>query len=126
MAGTLPEEKAALWFRSLPAAEEALRVVSWDPGGEKVQFGAARGTNPCASPHASRERPGAMRVQVKVNTDPHPPLHPLPGATGNSQPRVPRAGFTAGAELNRKFWRIGEGGRPRLLGTLGKEVSLAS
>lgn len=45
MAGTLPEEKAALWFRSLPAAEEALRVVSWDPGGEKVQFGVAKGTN---------------------------------------------------------------------------------
>lgn len=50
--------------------------MSWDPGGEKVQFGVARGTNPCASPHASREIPGAMRVQVKVNTDPHPPLHP--------------------------------------------------
>lgn len=101
--------------------------MSWDPGGEKLQFGAARGHEPLCVPHAPRERPGAMRVQVKVKADPTRRSIPsLPCATSNSQPLVPRVGSTAGVKRNRKFCRIGEGGRPRPLGTLGKEVSLAS
>lgn len=50
-----------------------------------MQFGAARGPNPFASPRARRNRPGEIRVQVQVNDEPHRQLHPLPGAAGNSR-----------------------------------------
>lgn len=95
-----------------------------------MQCGAARGTNPCASPRAPRKRPGEMRVQVQVNAGAHPQRHPLPGAAGNAllgEPRPrPARGLrgSAGAQRSRKSWRLGGGGggRPGRRRRRGREL----